>query len=112
MTSALESMVVDEKQLPDKPVDREKVNAARRYQVRIEKNDDGNVFLTDLSVFFNRKRDNVSLTCVSDVSASTTSILQHRASSQYNGVQQGERPFKRTTDIYMVITLFITEQRP
>lgn len=26
MTSALESMVVDEKQLPEKPVDREKVN--------------------------------------------------------------------------------------
>lgn len=25
MTTALESMVVDEKQLPDKPVDREKV---------------------------------------------------------------------------------------
>jgi len=26
-------MVVDDIQLPDKPLDREKVNAARRYQV-------------------------------------------------------------------------------
>lgn len=29
MTSALESMVVDEKQLPEKPVDREKVYASQ-----------------------------------------------------------------------------------
>jgi len=35
MTSALESMI-DEKQLSDNPVGREKINEAKRYQVWME----------------------------------------------------------------------------